>query len=86
MPELSRFYGLVVRMFVRDHAPPHFHASYGDHEAMVDIRRGMVTAGWLPTRAQMLVLEWNELYRDQLLEAGAKAVQGDAPGKIDPLP
>jgi hypothetical protein len=39
MPAISRFYGIVIRMFYRDHAPPHFHATYGEHEAMISIGR-----------------------------------------------
>lgn len=86
MPELSRFYGLVVQIFVRDHAPPHFHVANADNEPVVDIRRGVITAAWLPARAQALALEWNALHRAELLQAWELASQGNAPGKIDPLP
>jgi hypothetical protein len=48
MPELSRFYGIIIRMFWEDHSPPHFHAIYGNHEALVDIRTSELIAGSLP--------------------------------------
>jgi hypothetical protein len=56
MPELSRFYGIVIRMFFNDHAPPHFHAYYGSDEALIAIERLSVFAGRLPPRATGLVV------------------------------
>lgn len=56
VPEISRFYGIIIRMLANVHAPPHFHARYGDLEASVSIRDGMV-AGQFPARARRLVLE-----------------------------
>lgn len=47
MPEISRFYGIVIRMYWRDHEPPHFHAEYSGHEAMIAIRNGRTIGGWL---------------------------------------
>ena len=85
MPELSRFYGLVVQMYVRDHAPPHFHVAYGEHEAIVEIRRGVVVAGFLPLRARTMALEWALLHQAELIEAWELAVRGQLPGKIEPL-
>ena len=58
MPTISFFYGLVIQMFWDDHAPPHFHASYAEHEALIDIRTLAVIEGQLPRRAMTLVLEW----------------------------
>ena len=57
MPTISVFYGIVVQMFWREHGPPHFHATYGEHEAIIDIRELRVTRGDLPRRALALVLE-----------------------------
>jgi hypothetical protein len=51
MPELSRFYGIVVRMYFDDHLPPHFHAHYGEHSALINIQTMAVFAGQLPPRA-----------------------------------
>ena len=63
MPEISRFFGIVIRMFYNDHAPPHFHASYGDREALIEIETLGVYRGDLPRRAMALVLEWALLHR-----------------------
>lgn len=65
MPELSRFLGIVIYMYYREHAPPHFHAEYGEFEISVDIQTGAVT-GKFPRRALHLVLEWYSLHRVEL--------------------
>jgi len=46
MPEVSRFYGIIIRMYPADHFPPHFHAEYGEHEALISIEELRVIAGW----------------------------------------
>ena len=56
MPVVSRFLGIAIAIYYRDHAPPHFHALYGDFEITVGIRDGVVH-GEFPRRAQSLVLE-----------------------------
>lgn len=61
MPEISRFYGIVIKMYFGDHPPPHFHAEYGEHEAVVGIETLTVIAGRLPPRAIGLVSEWASL-------------------------
>ena len=58
MPTISMFYGILIQMFWNDHAPPHFHALYGEFEALIDIRTLEVLEGQLPRRALALVLEW----------------------------
>lgn len=68
MPELSRFFGVIIRMYLSDHAPPHFHAFYQDYNAMIDIAEGNVLQGALPRKELRLVLAWLELHRDELLE------------------
>lgn len=55
MPRLSQFYGIAIYMYYRDHPPPHFHAIYGEHEAVFEIATGTVIAGQLPRRARTLV-------------------------------
>ena len=85
MPELSRFYGIVIRMHFRDHAPPHFHAAYQDHEATVEIGPLAVTRGQLPARALGLVVEWAALHREELYAAWERRTRLEAPGKIEPL-
>ena len=67
MPEISRFFGIVVFIQYRDHEPAHFHATYGEHEVSVNIHDGAVT-GWFPKRALRLVTEWRLLHREALLE------------------
>jgi hypothetical protein len=58
MPEVSRFYGIVIRMYFADHFPPHFHAEYGECEALISIEELSVIGGGLPSRAFGLVREW----------------------------
>ena len=81
MPELSRFLGIVITMFYRDHAPPHFHAFYGDFEIDVSIADGVVT-GTFPKRALRHVLD---LHKEELLEDWKLAAQRKPLKKIPPL-
>jgi phosphomannomutase len=86
MPEVSRFYGIIIRMYFADHNPPHFHAYYGADSVEIDIQRAAVMAGQMPTRALGMVLEWAALHRDELLEIFALAQNNQTIHKIDPLP
>jgi hypothetical protein len=63
MPELSRFYGIIIRRLYGDHAPPHFHAIYQGEEIKVNISTLEVMEGDMTRRAQALVLEWAVLHR-----------------------
>jgi len=65
MPEISRFLGIVIRMYYRDHPPAHFHAEYGEHEITVEIESGIVE-GRFPRRALTAVLDWYKLHQDEL--------------------
>jgi hypothetical protein len=85
MPELSRFYGIIIRMFFGDHPPPHFHAVYQGEEMKVNINTLEVIEGSLTRRAQALVLEWAELHRAELGEAWESASHNQEPSKIQPL-
>lgn len=67
MPEICRFYGLVVALFYNDHAPPHVHVRYGGQRATVAIAPPALLAGRLPPRALGLVVEWAALHREELL-------------------
>lgn len=58
MPTISAFFGIVVRMYYDDHAPPHFHAYYGGYAAQIHIETLVVLDGWLPKRVLALVVEW----------------------------
>jgi len=83
--EVSRFYGIVVRIDFRMHRPPHFHARYAEAEAAIGIRDLTLLEGELQRRARGLVLEWAAEHRDELLKAWNRAQHGEAPGKIAPL-
>lgn len=85
MPELARFFGIVIRMHFDDHLPPHFHAEYGSDEALVDVRTLGIVAGRLPPRVMGLVTEWATLHRDELMVAWQRAKQLLPPGRIPPL-
>ncbi len=84
MPELSRFLGIVITMFYREHAPSHFHATYGDFDIEVSIEDGVVT-GKFPKRALRHVLEWYDLHKQELRENWTLATQRKPLKKILPL-
>lgn len=86
MPRISEFYGIVIALYFADHAPPHFHAIYAEHEATVDIETASLVAGSLPARAEKLVKEWSGLHRDELRTAWEQAQRGESLGRIAPLP
>ena len=85
MPEISRFLGIVIRMYFLDHAPPHFHATYAGAEAQLSIHPLGVLRGTLPPRALALVVEWASLHEDELLENWRRLHADEAPAKIAPL-
>ena len=66
MPELSRFFGIIIAMFYDDHPPPHFHVRYGRQRAIVDIDTLTIVEGELSLRVLGLVTEWASLHRDEL--------------------
>ncbi|MDR1739830.1 MAG: DUF4160 domain-containing protein [Bacteroidales bacterium] len=84
MPRISEFYGLLILMNFKDHAPPHFHVWYGDYKAIVSIKDGIVT-GEMPSRALKMVFEWLELHRAELLVEWDKAQKGEKLNTIEPL-
>ena len=85
MPEVSRFYGIVVQIFYSDHAPPHFHAKYAGREILVSIQDMTVLEGRLPPRALGMVMEWAAIHQTELLDAWNRAQQHESPGKVAPL-
>jgi hypothetical protein len=85
MPEISRFYGVVIRMYHSDHPPPHFHAHYGDAEATIDIRQLAVSTGRLPPRALGMVVEWAAMHQTELLKLWHRAEQTESLNRIEPL-
>lgn len=86
MPEICRFYGIIIKMFFADHAPPHFHCEYGDDQMVVEIRTLAIIAGRLPPRATGLVMEWASLHKTELMELWDHAQRMETLRRIDPLP
>ncbi len=70
MPVISRFYGLVIKMYFQqsEHNPPHFHVVYGEYLGEIDIRTLEMLEGDLPPKALALVREWAAIYKDELLK------------------
>ena len=85
MPEISRFYGIVVQVYYGDHPPPHFHALYAGDVAKISIETLQIIDGSLPKRALGLVLVWAAAHQPELREAFERAAALQAPGKIAPL-
>lgn len=85
MPEISRFYGIVIRMYYDEHNPPHFHARYGNDEGVVQIDSVQMVEGFLPRRALSLVLDWTELYHAELMDNWDRMRNEQPHQKIDPL-
>jgi hypothetical protein len=85
LPTISQFFGILIRMFFDDHPPPHFHAVYNEHKAVIDIQRLEVMEGRLPRRALSLVLDWAELHQAELLADWELCQARELPLKIAPL-
>ncbi len=82
MPTIAWFYGIAIRMYVRDHPPPHFQAVYAEYEANVSIDTGKVIGGALPRAAARLVKEWTLARQRQLHENWRRARAGEQPERI----
>jgi len=85
VPEISRFFGIVVKMFFDDHNPPHFHAEYAGSIALIGIRTLSVFSGRLPPRAMGLVIEWATLHQQELLADWERAQAQQELRPIAPL-
>ena len=85
MPEISRFYGIIVRMFYGDHPPPHFHAAYQGDDVEIEIGTLASRRGKMARRAMALVLEWAAMHRDELQTAWELASRNEEPPRIEPL-
>ena len=85
MPRVSEFYGIVIAMYYNDHAPPHFHAKYGEHEATFRIDPHEPLEGALPRRAAALVREWALRHPVELRENWERARAGLSLRPIEPL-
>ena len=88
MPELSRFFGIIIRMFAEPSEPhhtPHFHAYYQEEEAVFSIAPIDVVAGSIPQRQRRLVEAWAELHQDELIADWKLLLDGRRPAQITPL-
>jgi len=85
VPEISRFYGIVVFMNYNDHDPPHFHARYGDHELTIEITTGTVR-GYMSKRALRMLFEWSENHQQELMDNWNLARERRPLRQIEPLP
>lgn len=85
MPEISRFFGIVIRMYFFDHEPPHFHAAYAGAEAQIRIAPLGLMDGELPSRALALVTEWASLHQAELMDNWLRLHADQPPVKIAPL-
>ena len=85
MPRLSEFYGIAIYMYFVDHNPPHFHAIYAEHEALVNIDDGSLIGGDLPRTAARLVEQWRTLHIEELRANWSLAQEPAALGSIEGL-
>ncbi len=85
MPEICRFYGIIIFMNYNDHDPPHFHARYEDQEVTIEIKIGIVK-GEMSKRALRMLFEWSEIYQEDLMDNWRLAQERKPLRKILPLP
>ena len=85
MPEISRFYGIIIYMFFNDHNPPHFHVRYGEFEALIAIADFRILKGKLPPKAIALVVEWATIHQQELIKDWKLTENLQKPEKIPPL-
>jgi hypothetical protein len=85
MPQISVFFGIIIRMFYDEHNPPHFHAQYGEYNCCIDINTLAIIEGYLPARALGLVIEWATLHRAELLANWGFIESQQSLQKIAPL-
>ncbi len=85
MPQISRFFGIIILMYYDDHNPPHFHAKYGDFQALIGIENFALLEGKLPAKSLGLVIEWAALHQEELLQNWQLMKEGEQLNKIEPL-
>ena len=85
MPEISRFFGIIIRMYFDDHPPPHFHAVYGKYEVQIRINPITTLHGGLPRRAESMVIEWAALHQQELMENWRRLHSEQPAERIEPL-
>ena len=85
MPIISQFYGVTIRMFYKDHAPPHFHAEYSEHELIIGVAPITILEGRAPSRVRSMVLEWAALHQPELLDNWQRCRRHEQPAAVEPL-
>ena len=85
MPQISNFFGIIIRMFYDEHSPSHFHAQYGEYNCCIDIQTLGIIEGYLPARALGLVVEWANLHKEELVDNWLNIEQQKPLRKISPL-
>jgi len=85
MPELARFFGIIISMYYNDHPPPHFHVRYGTQKAIIEIETLSLLAGELSPRVRGMVIEWATLHQTELLQNWELARENMPLEKIIPL-
>jgi Domain of unknown function (DUF4160) len=85
MPQISFFLGIIIKMYYREHNPPHFHANYAEHQAIIDIKKLELWSGYLPPRVLGLVIEWAAIHQNELMDNWDKAIRQEPLLPITPL-
>lgn len=85
MPEICRFFGIIIYIYYSDHQPSHFHAVYGEYEVQITIDDLTIFSGYFPPRALGLVIEWASIHQDELKKDWDQAVNHQKLNKIEPL-
>ncbi len=85
MPEICRFFGIIIALYYDDHNPPHFHARYAGEKVAIEIETLKILEGKISPRALGLVVEWATLHKDELLKDWELVKNNQPPKKIEPL-
>jgi hypothetical protein len=85
MPKICEFFGILITMYFDDHQPPHFHAIYGEYEALINIEDLKIIKGKLPPRIYGFVAEWAIQHKSELENNWQKVINSKQPDKIRPL-
>ena len=85
MPEISRFYGILIKMFSDEHNPPHFHAEYGEERATFSIDTGQMIQGYISPNKAALITAWAIIHKNELLKNWITLEEGTGAKKINPL-
>jgi Domain of unknown function (DUF4160) len=85
MPEISRFFGIIILLYYNDHNPPHFHVRYGDQRAILEIATLTILEGSLKPRVLGLVIEWAAMHKGEIMEDWERARRQEPLEKITPL-